>query len=114
MNMDWFVYVIPPIDFRWGRLRTVRETLADLALKPDENTNFNDAPDIKEFINNWESAKMAAVEKGWDMDDHRNPPVVFWLPDDTEFSYGFVIKHDNNGDTFVVSPRKLAHLEETG
>lgn len=72
----------------------------------DDNSNPNDVSDIQEFIRVWESAKDAARENGWD-GDYRNPPAVFWLPDDSEFSYGFVIKHDNNGETFIVSPREL-------
>ena len=37
-----------------------------------------------------------------------------WLPvwDTYEFSFGFVLKQDNNGTTFVVSPVPLPHLAE--
>ncbi len=104
--MNWFVYSIPPIDFKWERLRSVRETIAHLAAVPDINSDANDISDIEEFIGIWQSAKVAASQNGWE-GDFRNPPAVFWLPDESEFSYGFVIKHDNNGDTFIVSPREL-------
>jgi hypothetical protein len=104
--MHWFVYSISPIDFKWERLRSVRETIAHMAAVIDDNSNPNDVSDIQEFIRVWDSAKDAASENGWD-GDYRNPPAVFWLPDDSEFSYGFVIKHDNNGETFIVSPREL-------
>jgi hypothetical protein len=107
--MNWFVYSLAPIDFKWERLRSVRETIAHLAGVPDDNSDLNDVSDIVDFLEKWKSAKNAAIGKGWE-GDFRNPPVVFWVPGENEFIYGFVIKHDNNGDTFVVSPVELPWL----
>jgi hypothetical protein len=68
-----------------------------------------EGPDLQEFLALWESAKQAASDAGWD-GDFRNDPVAFWLPDDTEFRLGFVIKQDNNGTTYVISPFELPNV----
>jgi hypothetical protein len=35
-----------------------------------------------------------------------------WLPNESEFKHGFVLKQDNNGETYVVSPVELPWLED--
>jgi hypothetical protein len=41
-----------------------------------------------------------------------NDPVVFWVPVEDSFRYGFVFKQDNNGSTFVVSPVPMPWYED--
>jgi hypothetical protein len=112
--MKWHVYEIGPIDFGWSRLSTVAETAAalgaDEARARAEGGELHDTPSLEEFLSGWGSAKDAASKRGWE-GDFRDQPVVMWLPDDTEFSFGFVIKQDNNGTTYVVSPHPLPWVE---
>ena len=110
--MTWHTYEISPIDFGWENLKTVRETAAALIQKGNPSTRMNDldTTDLQVLISSWESAKEAAAQKGWE-GDLRNEPAVIWLPDESEFRHGFVLKQDNNGTTYVVSPVKLAWLE---
>lgn len=111
-----FVYEIAPIDFRWEFLHTVREIAAKLAaMDADRLSNLGDAgqPTCEYFLDSFERAKELAGSKGWE-GDFRNDPVVFWLPAEERFEYGFVFKQDNNGTTYVVSPQELPHLAELG
>lgn len=114
--MKWHTYAITPIDLCWDSLSTVQETAARLgaesakARAAGESDYPYDGPDIDGFLADWLSAQEAASEAGWE-GDFRNEPVVFWVPSETNFAYGFVIKHDNNGDTFVMSPVPLPHLD---
>lgn len=111
--MNWHTYSINPIDFHWDRLPTVEETAASIGAHNARiratGDDSDDGHEINRFIADWESAQEAARAAGWE-GDFRNPPAVFWLPSDSEFDYGFVIKQDNNGTTFVMSPVELPHL----
>jgi hypothetical protein len=110
--MAWHAYEIPPIDINWRFLRTVDETARTVGAEDaaaEAGGATSEGPDIREFLASWESAKQAARDRGWD-GDFRNEPVVFWLPDDTDFVWGFVVKQDNNGTTFVLSPRELPNV----
>jgi hypothetical protein len=110
--MNWNTYEVPPIDIGWGNLKTVQETAASLLATSGEGTQKNDIDDsnLQSFLRSWESAKEAAGQKGWE-GDFRLEPVVIWVPNDTEFNYGFVFKQDNNGTTYVVSPVEMPWLE---
>ena len=110
----WHTYGIPPIDTFWNQLKTVEDTAADLAAANARETlalSSGTTPSAEQFLEDWRAAQAEAKAAGWD-GDFRRPPVVFWVPFDTDFQYGFVIKHDNNGDTFVISPVELPHLTE--
>lgn len=115
--MSWYVYSeLVPIDFNWDLLPTVESVAVTLAKIEAENLvryGEDSSPGLSysEFIDLWESAKIAAAEVGWE-GDFRHPPCVLWQPVDDAFRPGFVIKQDNNGDTFVVSPVPLPHLED--
>ena len=37
---------------------------------------------------------------------------MFDLPLEQEFGFGYVFKESNNGNTYVISPVELPHLEE--
>lgn len=101
------VYEIAPIDFSWMHLKTVEQTLKEL---PSRDSESWEGPCREEFEDAWRDAQDSAGEAGWDGDFSR-PPVVFWLPVESEFEFGFVIKQNSNGATFVMSPRPLPHLE---
>lgn len=111
----WHVYEISPIDINWEFLRTVEETAAILAKRYAREqvtgVEFGADPDFSGFIATWKSAQDAAAAAGWE-GDFRCDPVVFWLPCDTEFDFGFVIKQDNNGTTYVVSPVFLQNMAD--
>lgn len=109
-----FVYDITPIDFRWEFLHSVEDVAAALA-KVDagrlSKRGDSGEPTCAEFLEAFKDAKDKAGSAGWD-GDFRDGPVVFWVPGDGRFEYGFVFKQDSNGTTYVVSPHKLPHLEE--
>lgn len=109
--MNWIVYALGPIDHDWDMLKTVRETVAEIARHDDELTPPHDLDSerVQSFLQSWESAKKAARASGWE-GDFRHAPCVFWLPSETDFVHGFVFKQDNNGTTFVVSPQELPAL----
>ena len=109
--MDWIVYALGPIDHDWDKLKTVRETVADIANYEDEFTEAHDlnTDSVRSFLESWDSAKDSAKRSGWE-GDFRHAPYVFWLPSETGFDHGFVFKQDNNGTTFVVSPQELPTL----
>ena len=115
--MKWIVYSISPIDLGWEHLKTVRETLSFM-VQANEADGLSDSHDIEakgilSFVSDWESAKENARQAGWE-GDFRHEPCVFWLPSELSFEYGFVIKQDNNGTTFVISPQKLPDLDKAG
>lgn len=109
--MKWTVYEILPIDFGWENLKSVKATFHALAEGHDEfeHPDGINTDEVRGFLTAWESAKQAAKQHGWE-GDFRNDPSVFWLPAEHSFEFGFVIKQDNNGTTFVVSPRPLPWL----
>ena len=110
--MTWHTYQLAPIDIGWENLRTVRETAAALLERSAAVAKRNDVDDsdLRAFLRSWESAKDEATARGWE-GDLRIEPAVMWIPDDTEFNYGFVFKQDNNGTTFVVSPVEMPWLK---
>ena len=66
---------------------------------------------LDEFSKRWETAKDAAFAAGWE-GGFREEPRVFLVPDECDFLIGFVIKQDNNGTTYVMSPVEMPHLKE--
>lgn len=115
--MTWLVYpLMSPIDFGWEQLKTVADTAALIGETSARNRALHghsfvvEELEIDEFLREWESAKAAASSSGW-QGDFRHDPVVFWVPSDAGFTYGFVIKQDNNGETYVVSKVPLPYLE---
>lgn len=115
--MAWFAYELPPIDFGWPNVKTVEETAAEIAKQQFSlrakgmDGGIADTPTIEEFLSDWEMAKSEAAHLGWD-GDFREEPVVFWMPAEERFIYGFVIKQDNNGTTYVISPVEILHLND--
>lgn len=112
--MEWFVYELAPIDGGWRYLQTVEALGQQLAVEYSDaelnGTPVMELPEWPDFATAWRSAKDAAYSAGWE-GDFRGKPVVFWVPAESEFTYGFVFKQDNNGTTYVVSPVELPHLK---
>lgn len=109
-------YHIAPIDFGWESLKTVAGTVRKLsALKVEFAINdINEAAKVQDadrFLADWEAAKQMAREKGWD-GDFRQDPVVFWIPFNDGFRYGFVFKQNTKGTTFVITPVAMPWLTE--
>jgi len=111
--MNWHVYALPAIDFGWGHVKTVKETLVAIAGSQEEldHPDGLDTANAKVFLDAWESAKAAALGNGWE-GDFRHEPSVFWLPSEGYFDYAFVFKQENDGATFVVSPHALPWLAQ--
>lgn len=109
--MTPFIYIVPPIDLRWNALATVSESLQTIARSDDTQTNPDrlSSESVKQFLNNWEEAKILAARAGWE-GDFSEDPRVFWVPDELEFKYGFAIKQANGGMTFIASPKPLPWL----
>lgn len=116
--MTWFTYEIPPIDNHWELLRTVAEVAQQLAVREAEFI-VKEGRDsavalpitLEEFSKRWETAKDAAFAAGWEGGFREEPRVVL-VPDECDFLIGFVIKQDNNGTTYVMSPVEMPHLKE--
>lgn len=116
--MAWMAYHIVPIDFGWEFLPSVQDFAATLArndadLAVDKET-FQHS-ELSEFLADFKLAKELAASKMWEGDYRASStPRVFFLPDELSFRYGFVWKQDNNGSTFVVTPRPLPWLSRLG
>ncbi len=114
-KMKWHTYEISPIDIGWRSLNSVWDTAQQLGARSaltqaKADGDGEEGTTSSYFLEAWKSAKDAAGEAGWE-GDFRNDPCVFWIPNDTEFSFGFVVKQDNNGTTYVMSPVALPHLD---
>ncbi len=112
------VYVCSPIDHNWENLKSVAEYAQELgardaaviAERGEKGLLYYDST-VNDFLRDWNEAKSLAHEHGWE-GDFRQGPSIFWLPDETGFIYGFVFKQDNNGTTFIISPRQLPWVEK--
>ncbi|HCT4984470.1 TPA: hypothetical protein OTZ20_002895 [Pseudomonas aeruginosa] len=110
--MRWYVYEVSPIDYGWNFPQSLSDVIARFNADCSDDVPKEQGYDLsmlKSFVDDWDSAKMAAASKGWE-GDFRHKPVVFWIPIEDRFEYGFVFKQDNNGTTFVVSPVVLPWL----
>lgn len=103
-------YWLGAIDIGWEHLPTVTDTIHQLSQQTEDGL---DTSRLTTFLKEWEQAKKLAKKKRWE-GDFRIPPRVFFLPNEVKFEYGFVFKQDNNGTTFVISPRPLPWLPDNG
>ena len=100
-------YHVYPIDGNWFRFRSVRETLADEQVYDKNSYNYLDHASVNYvFGHAREAAKNIA-----NIDDDDNRWVMFWVPCEGHFSYGFAVPGDG-GHAFICSPVKLPHLEK--
>jgi hypothetical protein len=112
----WKAYHLSPIDFGWEFLPTFQEVAARFAesdamkIVHGGEYDIDDYPKLKKDL---EFAKDLALEAGWE-GDYRgsHTPRVLFLPDETEFICAFAWKQENNGSTFVVSPKPLPWLDD--
>ena len=109
------VYKISPVDNGWFLFKTVNEVLAHLCdgLKASAERCISDDldiisyeyPEAEEFVKQYNQSRAAAKKAGWD-GDMRHEPCVVPIVQDTDCTFGFMWKQDNNGTTFVVLPIK--------
>lgn len=110
MSKRFYIYPMSPIDFHWELLDTVEDTVEKLSKYSNDESSPLSFETLHGFLNDWNLAKELATKNKWE-GDFRDSPRVFWLPDELEFVYAFAWKQDNNGSTFIVSPKPLPHLE---
>lgn len=106
--MSWHVYHIFPIDFGWDFLPDLSHVVAQAAAQ-DANGCIRYGDTAYKITKDFKAAMAAMEGQGWE-GDFREGPKVFFLPNDTEFQWGFVWKQDNNGETFIVSPQPMPWL----
>lgn len=120
--IKWHIYrLTSPIDFGWENLQTAEQAFAKIATQPDEWSYDHLVPsqlgfpnpgssleEAKEFLVDLQKVRdLAAEHVRWE-GDVRGRMYVFWMPAaEATFNYGFVRKHDNNGDTFIAAPSKI-------
>ena len=106
--MSWHTYHIFPIDFGWDFLPDLSHVISQAAARDaNDPTKYGDT--AYEILRGFRYAMAAMEVKGWE-GDFRDGPKVFFLPNDTEFQWGFVWKQDNNGETFIASPQPMPWL----
>lgn len=109
-----YVYHIAPIDHAWDQLKSVAETAREMAADEAELATMGrrkgESPELSEFLADWALAKDLAHSENWE-GDFSQGPVVFWVPVDGTFQYGFAFKQPNNGSTFVISPVPMPWLD---
>lgn len=114
--MEWCIYQLGPLQRHWQHLSTVAELAGQLAAQEATTTVRQGAADTqstvnyRQFMADWEAAKVLAAEAGWGGDLYHDP-VVFWIPMHGEFFYGFAFKQKDQAVTYVVSPASLQHLD---
>lgn len=107
-----FVYGRSAIDF-WPGWLTEAEFKASVerAFYSGEDRSFVWA----EYVKFRDRAYAVAKTIGWEGDIREGPYVAGLPPEEETSSSDFVIawKQDNNGDTFIASPRQLKWLENS-
>lgn len=106
---DWNIYTIKPIEFNWIFCRSVKDTLETIA-NPIFHLNIPLCPTPEDFQNDWQHAQQLAVKNHWD-GNFKFGPVVFWIPVDGSFAYGFAFTGDEEYTTYVISPVEMPHFE---
>src|SRR5690606_19610594 len=93
--VNWIAYQVMPIDFRWDHLSTFSEVLAQCQqrdtralIDPGAHPFRVTSDALREAFDH---AQTAARSAGWD-GDFRHEAVVFWIPCNEEFKFGFVWK----------------------
>jgi hypothetical protein len=115
-----FAYRVNPIDFGFELMPTVEEHMARLQRQKTYHQSFAHSPyegshadcsRPEAFAAFLSLGRKAALTVDWDGDvrDHMH---VFFVPGDNKMHAAIIWKQENNGDTFVVSPIPLPHLQE--
>ena len=96
----------------WELLPTAEETCKKLIDSSEDGPEYGISTRVLRFVIDYSHALDTFRKNGWEGDFRGSSARVFFLPIDSEFSYGFVWKQDNNGSTFVVSPHELIWLKD--
>lgn len=86
MSQKWYVYNITPMDLGWEFLERISMDAVPLEIH------------------------QAAFDLGWE-GDTQDGAFVFYVPNETQISRGYVWKQNNNGTTFVATLIPFVHLE---
>ncbi len=109
-TQTWHVYHIYPIDFGWEYLPEFEDVLCKISKYERRAAGGTWCIHTADFVADFARAKKLADAIGWE-GDYRETPRILFFPVELEFKYGFAWKHDNNGDTFIISPFHLPWLE---
>lgn len=104
--MKLFVYTTSPVDIGFENLRTVEEVRRFIELEGDA-LGYS----VDDFDDNWEVAKAAAKMQGL-FGVYRHVPHVLEVTIEDRLDYAFIIKQDENGITYFISPCELSNIEE--
>ena len=99
-----------PIDFWIGAMTEDELFAAAERAFPDENAPHRVARKIRALER---LARDGFRGLGWE-GDVREGPYYFGLPTEHELTFGYALKQDNNGTTFVAAPFPLPWLENLG
>jgi len=103
------IYELPPIDHWYGAMD--EDTFRRMFCRSEFNLHGMAAglSTMSKFIT---MAEKLFREAGWE-GDCREGPYFFAVPtDDGMMRFGYIVKQDNNGTTYVASPYPIAHLTE--
>jgi hypothetical protein len=105
--MKLHYYCVDPIDFWIGAL--TGKQLLETIWKGNPSDWHNISCVCKKIDDLEANAKEAFRSMGWE-GDVREGPFYFALPGHNEMLIGYIIKQDNNGDTYIASPVPLPYL----
>ena len=108
-ELGWNIYTIKPIEFNWIFCRSVEDTLATIS-NPIFHLKIPLCPIPEDFQNDWEHAQELARENHWD-GNFTHDPVVFWVPDNGTFNYGFAFTGNVESTTYVITPIEMSHFD---
>jgi hypothetical protein len=103
-----FVYTVSPIDHWsfWVRLDAIPRTSGDRL----DDFDGLDAVTRDEVEARLDAARPTLIKLGWEGDMRAGPFVTGFPAIDGWPEYLIGFKQDNNGETFIISPRSLPFL----
>lgn len=109
MNTDWYVQLVPAVDFFDGMVPVSRYLSSATNTRIDNPWDLDHAIDQAKERLQWAEGAMKALEHvsrsvrwGWE-GDFRHEPYVGALPWSGASHPYLVVKQDNNGSCYVVS-----------
>jgi len=108
----WNCYTTSPVDWGWNFQRDFKQLVVKLAIDDAENAfDIFRSSFCQELLDDFEYAKAAALDKGWEGDFAEGPKVLGIPNSDGSFSNMFVWKQKNNGTTFFITSLELPWME---